>query len=140
MWSNGYNQTRAPFHVSSEDSIVVLCRSTSFDILVHTLYQRGRYINSSLPIVSLAVTGDSLIYSSASAACSSRAGGEPQAALGLGQSMNRGSLNYLDFGAAPDQLADAACPFSSTFDDIAGYRYNDLLETVYDDVDPDRLG
>ena len=46
----------------------------------------------------------------------------------------------LDFAAPSSELADAECPFSSNYDDIAGYRANDLLATPYDNVNPDRFG
>eukprot|EP00039_Didymoeca_costata_P003204 m.65987 g.65987 ORF g.65987 m.65987 type:complete len:624 (-) comp11776_c0_seq1:56-1927(-) len=50
------------------------------------------------------------------------------------------SLNILDFAAKPSALADATCPFASTFDDVAGYRYNDHLAVVYDDINPYQFG
>ena len=50
------------------------------------------------------------------------------------------AINVLDFAAPSSELADAECPFSSNYDDIAGYRANDLLATPYDNVNPDRFG
>ena len=46
----------------------------------------------------------------------------------------------IDFGAPESALAGAQCPFSSSFDDTSGYRYNDLLVMPYDDVNPDKFG
>eukprot|EP00041_Stephanoeca_diplocostata_P038167 m.1481494 g.1481494 ORF g.1481494 m.1481494 type:complete len:743 (-) comp25177_c1_seq6:3865-6093(-) len=46
------------------------------------------------------------------------------------------SVNVIDFGAPLSQLVDAECPFSSMFDSVTGYRYNDLLANPYDNVNP----
>lgn len=50
-------------------------------------------------------------------------------------------LTVLDFAAPPAALAEATCPFSSSFDNVHGNRYDELLAAPYDDVvNPDALG
>ena len=84
-------------------------------------------ISSTVPITNVAFTEECLVYSSCKAAVSHDA-------------VERGwSLNAMDFGADADMTEDRL-PFSSTYDNIAGFRYNDLLATPYDNVLPNRFG
>jgi hypothetical protein len=93
------------------------------------------YIRDSLPIRHLHFDDGLLAYSSAA----------PNNPVSLWQEAHRqpyhgGSVQLLDFSAPLSELADAACPYSSLYEDLYGRNHQLALETPYDDVNPDRFG
>lgn len=90
------------------------------------------YVNDVVPIVSVAVYKEERLVTSSVPAHAPYV--EPN--IEDAYHITKASLNVVDFGAPLSQLVDAECPFSSMFDSVAGYRYNDLLANPYDNVDP----
>jgi hypothetical protein len=46
----------------------------------------------------------------------------------------------MDFAAPTAALAEASCPFSSSFDNVYGHRFDEELAAPYDNVAPDAFG
>lgn len=87
------------------------------------------HVRSREPVRNVHFTDDLLLYSSC--------GPVQQAAA---HDLTGGVLDSLDFDAPLSELRSSSCPFSSLYEDLSGYNYNIVLETVYDDVTPNRLG
>jgi hypothetical protein len=46
----------------------------------------------------------------------------------------------MDFAAPTAALSEASCPFSSSFDNVYGNRFDEELAAPYDNVAPDAFG
>eukprot|EP00035_Acanthoeca_spectabilis_P025291 m.457731 g.457731 ORF g.457731 m.457731 type:complete len:653 (-) comp21339_c0_seq1:58-2016(-) len=98
------------------------------------MQKRLWYIDLAQPIQSVHISRDGATLWASS---TSRSGWTPASRGRVPASC----LTTLDFAAPPAALAEASCPFSSSFDNVQGHRYDELLAAPYDDVaNPDALG
>lgn len=93
------------------------------------------HVRSVEPVRSVSFADAALLYSSRGPACRVNAQDRP-----VDESLEPGVLDGLDFEAPLAALASASCPFSSLYEDVQGYNYNIVLETIYDNIVPNRLG